>query len=165
MICIVDFMLSIYDIKSIDSDMEENLMSFREKVLWVAMLPTLGVWTWYFASVVGAWRLGAIDERLFFGRVVFAVIVGVAMQVAAIAAIAILNPKEANAKRDERERLLQYRGTAVAYFTLSFGTVAVLGGSYFGWTKFAVVNAVLFVFLLAEIARSAVEIRGLRRGF
>lgn len=140
-------------------------MTFREKILWVAMLPTLGLWTWYFASVVGAWRMGTIDEGLFFGRMIFAVIAGVVVQVAAIAAIAILNPKEANAKRDERERVLQHRGTAAAYFVLSFGTVTIVGGSYFDWTKFAVVNAFLFVFLLAEIVRGAVEIRGLRRGF
>lgn len=140
-------------------------MTFREKILWITMLPTLGLWIWYFSSVVSAWRIGAIDEGLFFGRMVFAVIVGVAVEVAAIIVIAILNPKEANANRDERERRLQYRGTAAAYFILSFGTVTIVGGSYFGWTKFAVVNAVLFAFLIAEIARGAVEIHGLRRGF
>jgi|CXWL01.1.fsa_nt_gi hypothetical protein len=140
-------------------------MSFREKVLWVAMLAPLGLWIWYFASVVGAWQMGTIDEGLFFGRMVFAVIVGVAVQVAAIIVIAIQNPKEASADADERERLIEYRGSFAAYNIIAFGVVTIIGGSYFGWTRFAVVNALLFVFLVAEVVKGAIEIRGFRRGF
>lgn len=140
-------------------------MTFREKILWVAMLSPLGLWIWYFASVVGAWRMGAIDEGLFFGRMVFAVVVGVIVQVAAIAVIAIQSPKDANVNPDERERLIEYRGSFAAYNVVAFGTVTIIGGSYFGWTKFGVVNALLFVFLAAEVVKGAIEIRGLRRGF
>lgn len=138
-------------------------MTFREKTRWVALIVDFMIWTWYFSRVVTALPNGPAEETQFLWLAVWATIVTVIIHVAAIVVLAIHRPKEAEASPDERERHIERSAGSIAHTLLAIGLVNVIVGSYAGWSKFATVNAVLAVFILAELVRYAVEIFAYRR--
>src|SRR5215470_5037251 len=94
-------------------------MSFREKTAWISLLSMTGIYGLYFWSVShsaspGGFHLGGLLETI----VALAIV-----QTVLTIAIAIFSPKEAQAPRDERERLIDLRATRFAYAALA-GSVA-----------------------------------------
>ena len=142
-------------------------MSFREKTLWVALLSNIAVWGWYFSRVgaLGGAGLPESAEPFLLGMIVPVIIAITVIHVAAISVIAILEPREADAPLDERERAIKHRATASAYEILSVGLVLIIGGSLFFWNTYLVVNAILLLFIVAESIRYGMEILALRRGY
>lgn len=138
-------------------------MTFREKTRWVALIVDLLIWGWYFSRVARALPNGPAEETQFLWLAVWATIVTVVIHVAAIVVLAIHRPKEAEASPDERERRIEQSAGSIAHTLLAVGLVNVIVGSYAGWSKFATVNAVLAVFILAELIRYAIEIFAYRR--
>ena len=37
-------------------------MAFREKMLWLSLAVTLGIWGWYFMRFVAMWKSGNFDQ-------------------------------------------------------------------------------------------------------
>lgn len=75
----------------------------------------------------------------------------------------VRTPEEVREKADERDRAIESRSMAVAYYVLMTGTIlagAILPFVAAGWE---VVNAALFAIVLAEIIRCAVAAWGYRR--
>jgi hypothetical protein len=152
-------------------------MPFREKLAWISLTSTLLIWGSYFVEIgldaaAGRLETGAL-LGLFVGRVILSVVVEVVLATAA----ALLTPKEANARADEREQLIALKATNAAYGVLSFGAViaavtgalvAVRGAGLLPQTEadvaFVSANGVLFALLLAEVVRSTFQIVGYRRG-
>ena len=138
-------------------------MTFREKTRWSALIADLLIWTWYFSRVAGALPQGPADEMDFLWLAAGATIATVAIHVAAIVVFALHRPREAGAGADERDREIERNAGSIAHTLLAIGLVNVIVGSYFGWSKFETVNAVLAVFVLAEMARYGLEIFAYRR--
>jgi len=123
-------------------------MTFREKTRWTALIVDLVIWAWYFGRVAEALPDGPAREMDFLWLAAGATIATIVIHVAAIIVFALRQPGEA--------------GNA-AYTLLAIGLVNIVIGSYFGWSKFETVNAVLAVFVFAEMSRYALEIFAYRR--
>ena len=139
-------------------------MTFHEKSRWIALIANLMVWSWYFVFVVQAVDAGYPDRpQLMF---VLLPVIGAltVIHVVAHVAVALINPKEAHAELDERGRAIGHRASARAYNILCVGIFGVITASFFWWNSFVIVNALLFVFILAETARYGLEIAAYRRG-
>ena len=138
-------------------------MTFREKTRWTALIVDLVIWAWYFRHVAEALPAGPADEMDFLWLAAGATVATIVIHVAAIVVFAIRRPQEAGAAPDERERQIERSAGNAAYTLLAIGLVNVIIGSYFGWSKFETVNAVLAVFVFAEVSRYAIEIFAYRR--
>ena len=136
-------------------------MSFREKTAWISLVSTSGIYAFYFWSVVRS-RGGAGDFR--FGGLLTTIIALVIVQTVLIVAVAISAPKEAQAPRDERDRLIDLRATRFAYAALA---TSVACACFFGAFNPPIIfntNALLLVLVVAEILRSGCQVVQYRRG-
>ncbi len=157
-------------------------MSFREKIAWISLLTTVGVWGFYFARVVPALTSGDSGPwqmALFVECVVFTVIV----QAVLTTATAIGAPREARAPADEREARIAGRATVIAY-TILLGlvlcvacatpfvlgmTLKVEGMTYVslssrGDPTVIVANGILLAVVVAELVRSSATLTFYRLG-
>lgn len=136
-------------------------MSFREKSAWISALSMAGIYGLYFWSLS---RSGAGLTAFHFGGLLGTVIALVVVQVVLTTLVAIVDPKDAAAKRDEREKLIDLRSTHLAYGVLA-GSVAC--ACFFGGFDPPVIfnaNVLLFFLVMAEILRSGCQIVQYRRG-
>ncbi len=136
-------------------------MSFREKSAWISLLSMSGIYAVYFWSVA---HPGPRGGGFHFGGMLWTVIALAVVQTVLTVAVAIYAPKEAQAPRDEREKLIELRATRFAYLALA-GSVAC--ACFFGAFDPPILfrtNALLFILVVAEILRSGCQIVQYRRG-
>jgi hypothetical protein len=135
-------------------------MPFREKTAWISLLSMLGIYGVYFVSVVRTESRGGHPH---FGALLETIVALVVVQVVLTIAVAIVRPKEAQAPRDEREKLIELKATRIAYSGLA---TSVAMACFFGAFDPPIVfntNALLFVFVTAELLRSSCQIIQYRR--
>jgi hypothetical protein len=136
-------------------------MSFREKSAWISLLSMVGIYGLYFWSVIHA---GPQASGFHFGGLLGTIIALVVVQIVLTVAVAIFAPTEANAPRDERDKLIELRAMRVAYAALSTSiALACFFGAFVPPIVFNT-NALLFILVAAEIMRSACQIVQYRRG-
>ncbi len=136
-------------------------MAFREKTAWIALLTTLVIYGLYFWSVVQARPSGGgFHVAGLVGTVVALVIV----QVVLIVAAAIFSPRDAQAPRDEREKLIELRAIRVAYFGLAAGVLTVCIVGALRPALVFNVDALLFLLVAAEILRLSGLVAQYRHG-
>jgi len=137
-------------------------MSFREKAAWVSLVSVAGIYGVYFWFVIRAGHAGQPSPH-FFGGLLETVIALVVVQVVLMVAISITSPRDAQAPRDEREKLIELRATRVAYAGLA---TSVAMACFFGAFNPPIVfntNALLLLLVTSEILRSACQIIQYRR--
>jgi hypothetical protein len=136
-------------------------MSFREKSAWISVLSISGIYGFYFWSVIHA---GPKAGGFHFGGLLLTVVALVVLEVVLHIAAAIFNPKEAQAPRDERDKLIELRSMRVAYAGLA---TSVAMACFFGaFTPPIIFNtsSLLFILVTAEILRYACQVIQYRRG-
>jgi hypothetical protein len=136
-------------------------MSFREKSAWISVISMSGIYGLYFWSVI---RHGSRAGGFRFGGLLGTIIALVVLQVVLTIAVAIFTPKEAQAPRDERDKMIELRSMRVAYAGLA---TSVALACFFGAFDPPIVfnaNSLLFILVTAEILRSACQIIQYRRG-
>lgn len=101
-------------------------MAYREKVQWVALVTALLVWGIYFWRFARTLAAGTPAPGETLGGFAGAVILLVILQVAAIVAIAIHRPSEAEQSADPREREIENSAGNGAYAVLSLAVIAVM---------------------------------------
>ena len=136
-------------------------MSFREKSAWISLLSISGIYGFYFWSVIHA---GPQPGRSHFGGLMETIILLVVVQIALTVAVAIFNPREAKAPRDERDKLIELRAMRVAYAGLATSVALACFFGAFNPPILFNTNALLFILVTAEIMRSACQIIQYRRG-
>jgi len=119
-------MSNIIYIECYRANMEKSLMAYREKVQWVSLATMLLVWGAYFARLAASLAAGRPIPGETLGGFAGAVVLLVVIQVAAIVAIAIHRPSEAEQPADPREREIERRAGSGAYAVLSLLVVAVM---------------------------------------
>lgn len=143
--------------------------SFQEKSAAISITAVLGVYGYYFYSVLLGTGPASPQEMLFWmiGLVVLLVIVEVCFHIVA----AVLNPREANAAEDERERLIALKAYRIGYLLMSVGVLLVLGRILFGSlvepaevTLLSVANLLLFALVVAEVGHYGAALYHFRRG-
>lgn len=101
-------------------------MSYREKVQWASLATGLLVWGIYFAHFAVSLAVGQPKPGDALGGFIGAVIVLVILQIAAIIAIAVHRPSEAELPADPREREIEGRAAVVGYIVLCVAVVTVM---------------------------------------
>ena len=135
-------------------------MSFREKTAWISMLSMLGIYGVYFWRVIHA---GPHAAGFHFGSLLVTIIALVFVQVVLTIAVAIFTPREAQAPRDEREKLIELRAMRIAYSGLATGVAFACFFGAFDPPLVFNTNALLFILVTAEIMRTACMIIQHRR--
>jgi hypothetical protein len=143
-------------------------MTFREKGLWGSALATLLVYGNYFATagLFGGERSGMM--RLV-GTVVLLVVVEVAFEI-------VINIVDRPEPADERDRQIEGKGYRSGYavatvglvlLLIGYGVVHATDGARIGdeWLEpMAIIQLLLLVLVVAEVAKSATQIFHYRRG-
>lgn len=136
-------------------------MSFREKSAWISVLSMSVIYGIYFWSVIHG---GSKGGRFHFGGLLGTIITLVILQVVLTIVVAIFSPKDAQAPRDERDKLIELRAMRVAYAGLA---TSVALACFFGAFDPPIVfntNSLLFILVTAEILRCSCQIVQYRRG-
>jgi hypothetical protein len=130
----------------------------------VVLVANLVVFGLYFGALAPALLRGAVDQPHFIGLLAKSVALLVVVIVILSIAMAIRSPGEANAPRDEREKLIALKGARVAYVALATTAVAAFWGLIAGLDRFLVANALFLGLVVAEAAQNGVQIVHYRRG-
>jgi uncharacterized membrane protein len=128
-------------------DTETN-MAFREKTTWISLLAYLGVYGYYFWTV-----LRGRPDHPYGGRLIDLIILLAIIIAACQAALALWRPKEARTVEDERERMMSLRATAIAFQVALGGTMTAAGAIALGLPIFWAVNGLILIVVLAEVTR------------
>lgn len=138
-------------------------MSFREKTAWASLLATAGVWGVYFWML---WpdlqdrSLQAGSVGLFIGGVVVLTII----QIIVAIALALASGKAADAPMDEREQLIDLKGSRAGFYALNGACFCASALWLLGASPLVMANGVLAAMVVGEVVRSGFVIVGYRRG-
>lgn len=139
-------------------------MPFREKSAWISLLLYLGIYGFYFTQVATALTRGEADGTHFlalFGQsVVMFVIATIVLTVVA----AVWAPKDAQAPKDEREKLITLKANSASGYVLSASVVLVIGVLFYGADDFLTINLLFFALVASEIYKTATQLVLYRRG-
>ena len=136
-------------------------MSFREKSAWVMALLMIATGLFYFYTVSAASRaIGATAPAAVVLGFVFWVVVG---SIVVQALLAATSPKEANARADERERLVEQRAGNWSGFILATGVVLSLGHYLVRGDGNMLFHLAMGSLIVAQIAEYAFQILLIRR--
>ncbi len=134
-------------------------MAFREKTAWISLLTYLGVYGYYFVTV---FRAGPDHPNgaLLIELILLLVVIIVACNIA----LAIWKPDEARQAEDERERLIGWKASALAFHVAQAGAITGAGAVALGLPSFYVANGLLAMVVLAELVRQALVVTRHRLG-
>jgi sterol desaturase/sphingolipid hydroxylase (fatty acid hydroxylase superfamily) len=154
-------------------------MAFREKTAWISIFVTVLIWGSYFGGQFPGLLSAQPNLHGMLGDFLYSVFLAVLLQIVLMVVIAIMSPKDAEAPADERERLIEFRSTTIAYHVLTVTlVVAVLGAPALslyhahkagitpnlGAAAIPMANGVLLALVLAEIAKYVAQLVQFRRG-
>jgi archaellum biogenesis protein FlaJ (TadC family) len=128
-----------------------NNMSFREKSTWISFLLLLLIAVPFFYQFVRI-ESGVSSSQALFHLFLLLVIVFVVGEIVLHALIAMQSPRDARAPKDERERLIDLKAMRVAFFVLMTGALLVIVLVHFPVDRFAILQALLFAVVVAELA-------------
>jgi hypothetical protein len=132
-------------------------MSFREKSAWISLISMSAIYGYYFWSVIHSRSNGG------FGGLLGTIIALVFVQTVLTIAVAVFAPKEAKARADEREKLIELKATRFAYAGLATSVALACFFAAFNPPILFNTNALLAILVCAEVMRSGCQIVQYRR--
>jgi hypothetical protein len=141
-------------------------MAFKEKIAWLSLVAMIVTYSIYFAlaaPLVSRGDATTLRLILLLGALLTAQVV--VMIIATIAIAVHAGRREATAPADERDRAIARRGAATAYYVLLVGTILVGCVMPFKDKSWVIINAALFVLLVAEVTRYGTIVASYRRGW
>lgn len=146
-------------------------LSFKEKSIWGTMLAITGVSFLYFWTVIELGAAGVTDLRALGGVGIGMAVIFIIAVIAYHGVIAGLNPQDAGAGEDERDRLITLKGDRVSGILLGIGVVGTIvylavGNLYphVGSNDFTTVNLLLLSMAVSEIGKYVCQIWHYRQG-
>ena len=138
-------------------------MSYSEKSAWVSLISILLVSLIYFSR--GASRsLTPAPSESQFHALLLCVLLLVAIEVVAHIVIARHAPRDAQAPKDERERLIVLKAVYISAHVFAVCSLLTISTIHIGANRFALANGVLLSFVLAQIVNYGSRINYYRRG-
>jgi uncharacterized membrane protein len=134
-------------------------MALREKSAWISFWTTLVVYGAYFAYVGQAAAAGRPVG--FAAPLTTCIVVLVVLQIGLQIAMAALN-REPRGPQDERERLIDLKASAQAFYVLQVAAMGAAVTVYF-FDKTLMAQAVILALAVSELARHGGIILGYRR--
>ena len=138
-------------------------MSFGEKGNWVYVIVTAVTFAVYAVIVLGRAGDGSLADVTYVSTMLWAIGVGVGLNILGSIAIAASKPSEADTT-DERDRSIDRFGDYVGGIVLGIGMIGPLGLALADADSFWIANAIFAVFVLSALVSSIVKIVGYRRG-
>ena len=139
-------------------------ISFKEKSIWVSLIITIVVFGYYFTRVFGILNqsTGGTTEPivLYIGVVIFMVILVIVSHIL----LAIIYTKEANDFNDERDKLIELKGTRISYWILILGIFQAVAGLLMTKSPIMIANVLLLFFVIAAIVGDSVKLYYYRKG-
>jgi|OpeIllAssembly_1097287.scaffolds.fasta_scaffold119983_3 hypothetical protein len=134
-------------------------LTFEEKSLWVLFLGLLGVYGYYFSMVLPTDAVNVMPQH----KVLFAVAVAylVASQVVGHILIAIVDPRD---ETDERDRLIELKGTRVGSWVLAAGVFITLVVAVQTEGNFLFTHVLLGSWVLSQLVEIGSQLYLYRRG-
>lgn len=134
-------------------------LTFEEKSLWVLFLGLLGVYGYYFSMVLPTDALNVMPQH----KVLFAMAVAylVASQVVGHILIAIVDPRD---ETDERDRLIELKGTRVGSWVLAAGVFITLVVAVQTEGNFLFTHVLLGSWVLSQLVEIGSQLYLYRRG-
>ena len=134
-------------------------LSFREKSLWLMLVSLVGVFTFYFATVLPSHAINVAPSQV--AMFVLAVVILVIVAVMGHIVIAIVDRRAA---ADERDRLVELKGKRNASYVLATGVFFALCVPLFTTGTFLFTHLLLGFWVLAELVDIGSQLRLLRQG-
>ena len=153
-------------------------MSFKEKSIWVSLVTTVFIFSYYFISLQSLADLPVNETKQIAGELLLkAIIMMIIVEIIFHIIIAIFNPDDAQQKADERDKLYQLKANSIGYAFLILGVMISLGrillNEFFAPTDTSEViqvlplltaNILLFSFIISELARFTSQLFFYRKG-
>jgi hypothetical protein len=141
-------------------------MSFREKRAWVTLVTLIVVLIVFWLHIPPTQMLRPAPDLWVLHVLMLTITTFVTIKLIAHIVMALRSPRDARTPKDEREQLIDLKGTAVAWYVfviLSLGGIFVT--IHLGANEIGLGFVVLLSFVVAEIVNYAVRIFYYRRGF
>lgn len=139
-------------------------MPYREKIVWLSLFAIAVAFIPYFAYVAvthsASEGLPNVRQLIFYA---IAAGVQVTILLTGRAVLAARSPQDAKIPPDERDKAIRQNAIRISYFVLMGGTIIVgviMPFSYSGWQ---IVNAALFMLVLAEAVNYSIAAFSYRR--
>src|SRR3990167_8517016 len=139
-------------------------MSFREKSAWITLITLVLLTLFFVTHLPPPWYLAPPSGFTFYVLTI-GVIAFVVIEIIAHVIVAIRAPRDAQAPRDERERLIALKATSIAahtYAVLSLGSVFVI--IHLGANETGIAYWLFLSFIIAEIVNYAARVVYYRLG-
>jgi protein-S-isoprenylcysteine O-methyltransferase Ste14 len=139
-------------------------MLARERFAWVQLTALVLIFGVYFPvfSMMQGWQPGPT----FLQQIgVLSIALGLLAVIVLVDRMRTWFGPERKVKPDERDRLIEYRASAIGYYVLMGGVLYV--GCYLPFVatdKWQIVNATLFFVVVAEVVKNGLVVLGYRRG-
>ncbi|MBC8163767.1 MAG: hypothetical protein H7Z42_21375 [Roseiflexaceae bacterium] len=134
-------------------------LSFQEKSLWLMFVSLVGVFGFYFFMVLPTGSANVMPHQMVF--FVLAVVLLVITQVVGHIVIAIVNQQTAT---DERDRLIELKGTRNAAYLLASGVFLALCAALLTEGNFVFTHVLLGFWVLAQLVEIGSQLLLYRRG-
>lgn len=139
-------------------------MPFREKVAWLSLLALAAAYIPYFGVVIA----GPLEGEPMPNLKLLGLLAGVSMLRVAILGFGRLYlarraPEDARLPLDERDRAIEHRSISVAYYVLVFCMILVGGIMPFTTGGWKIVNAAIFMIVIAEVVQYGLVVASYRR--
>ncbi len=134
-------------------------MSFREKTSWISLISMAGIYGLYFWSLMSSGPGGHQHTSGLLGTIIALVVVQTVLTIA----VAVFDPKSAQAPRDEREKMIELKAARFAYAGLA---TAMVFAVFFAALPSPIIfgaNSLLLILVVTEIMRSGCQIIQYRR--
>ena len=139
-------------------------MSFRDKSALVTIIALVAASLGYVVSLVSEADGGPLSDVHYQPLMLGFVIVVAVFSIGGQILVAISSPREAQAPRDERERIIAWRSTSVSSAVLAIAAFVAITLSLAEIDWFWIANSVLALWGAAEILSGAVALTLSRRG-
>jgi hypothetical protein len=140
-------------------------VNFREKSIWVSTAIMLYVWIWYI-DIVGTGLLdGTVTREGTIGVFIGMTVLLVFLEVVSHIILAIVSPKDAQQRNDERDRLINQRAESHSAWMLGAGIIAIAMSTMFrDLSGVVVVHLLLMLMIAIEILSNGLQMVYYRRG-
>jgi hypothetical protein len=133
--------------------------SFHEKSLWLMLVSLVGVFGFYFATVLPTDAVNVMPYQIVL--FVLAIVMLVIMQIVGHLVIAISDRRP---ETDERDRLIELKGTRTAAYVLATGVFLALCAALLTNGNFVFTHVLLGFWVLAQLVEIGSQLFLHRRG-
>lgn len=141
-------------------------MSFREKRAWITLIALVGVLILFFLHIPPSRMLDPPQNMWVLHVLLLMITTYVTIELIAYVVIRIRSPRDARTPKDERERLIELRSRAIAWYVyVILSMVGVFLTLHMSANTIGIAFVVLLSYVIAEIVNQALRIYYYRRGF